>query len=227
MRDYAALESLKAAQKTIINDAFDKGYEQGYADGKKEVAAELNFEKGYEKGYEDGTKAKDGERGSIYYGGYADGYEKGLKDGIDRAWEAARTLISEVIKGSQSNECETKEDYVRNATPEEKSSVDDYIKSISEETGVTFNGKEEQTTTLCRKCIHAHNMHDNILTCDAVPCVIDENGHCDKYEEKQDAPEMNVDTIENRDKIVKAIAGLLAAYGEQLWDVVADMQKNP
>lgn len=45
--------------------------------------------------------------------------------------------------------------------------------------------------------------------------------------QKQDAPEMNVGNIENRDKIVKALAGLLAAYGEQLWDVVADMQKNP
>jgi hypothetical protein len=69
-------------------------------------------------------------------------------------------------------------------------------------------------------------MHDNILTCDAVPCVI-EDGHCDKYEEKQDAPERNVGSNRERDKIVKALAGLLAAYGQQLWDVVADMQKNP
>lgn len=45
--------------------------------------------------------------------------------------------------------------------------------------------------------------------------------------EKKNAPEKNVGIIENRDKIVKAIAGLLAAYGEQLWDVVADMEKNP
>jgi hypothetical protein len=150
--------------------------------------------------------------------------------------------------------------------------------------------EKKQTPTLCRKCIHAHDMHDSILTCDAVPCVIDD-GHCDNYEEKtektcencghhrggdvgckaggcslirenwipkqeqtekkcinydnadasvcyecenhsnyepkQDAPESNVDTIENRDKIMKALAGLLATYGEQLWDVVADMQKNP
>lgn len=45
--------------------------------------------------------------------------------------------------------------------------------------------------------------------------------------QKQDAPETNVGSIENRDKIVKALAGLLAAYGEQFWDVVADMQKKP
>lgn len=90
--------------------------------------------------------------------------------------------------------------YVRDVTPEESKSVNDYIKSISEETGVTFNEKEEQTTTLCRKCIHAHNMHDNILTCDAVPCVI-VDGHCDKYEEKQDATEINVESIAVWDEV--------------------------
>lgn len=163
MKDYSVLVGIKSDQRRIIDKAFDNGYEQGYKDG---------------------TKVNDGERGSIYYGGYADGYEKGLKDGIDRAWEAARTLISEVIK----------EDYVRNATPEESKSVNDYIKSISEETGVTFNEKEEQTTTSCRKCIHAHNMHDNILTCDAVPCVI-KDGHCEKYEEKQET-ELSEEAVE-------------------------------
>lgn len=97
---------------------------------------------------------------------------------------------------------EEKEDYVRVPTPEESKSVNDYIKSISEETGVIFNEKEEQTTTLCRKCIHAHNMHDNILTCDAVPCVI-EDGHCDKYEEKQEQtePEKPSETINNDVKV--------------------------
>lgn len=118
MKDYSVLVSIKSDQKYNIDEAFDKGYDQGY---------------------QDGTKVNDGERGSIYYGGYADGYEKGLKDGIDRAWEAARTLISEVIK----------EDYMRNATPEEKSSVDDYIKSISEETGVTWEKKQDQTEKKC------------------------------------------------------------------------------
>ena len=49
-----------------------------------------------------------------------------------------------------------KNDYARNATTEESKSVNDYIKSISEETGVNFNVKEEQ---ICRKCIHAHNRH--------------------------------------------------------------------
>ena len=95
---------------------------------------------------------------------------------------------------------EEKEDYVRDPTPEESKSVNDYIKSISEETGVTFNEKEEQTTTLCRKCIHAHNMHGNILTCDAVPCVI-VDGHCDKYEEKQEETEKNVESIAVWDEV--------------------------
>lgn len=72
----------------------------------------------YTAGYEDGTKARDGERGSIYYGGYGDGlkdgYEKGLQHGkelkvkeadcayqcgMKRAWEADNIFIDELVDG--------------------------------------------------------------------------------------------------------------------------------
>ena len=256
-------------------------YKRGYADGKKEVAAELNFEKGYDKGYEDGTKAKDGERGSIYYGGYSDGlkdgYEKGLKHGqelrvkeaecaeacgMKRAWEAARKIYdiqnvamikelfgadayytiynftaSEVVEKIEAwekkqkenekvdcnntdckncinhNDCDYEDEWklrrrgIVPAPPKEKQSE----KSCKDckyfyhgyftiacfdckDFSLFEHKKEEQTTTLCRKCIHAHNMHDNILTCDAVPCVI-EDGHCDKYEEKQET-ELSEEAVE-------------------------------
>lgn len=39
---------------------------------------------GYETGYADGTKVNDGERGSVYYGGYGDGYNRGVND----LWES-------------------------------------------------------------------------------------------------------------------------------------------
>ena len=42
----------------------------------------------YQVGYAEGTKAHDGEKGSIYYGGYADGYQ----DGLIEAWRCARKI---------------------------------------------------------------------------------------------------------------------------------------
>lgn len=61
---------------------------------------EISKDGSYEKGYEDGTKVNDGERGSVYYGGYGDGY----KDGLNEAWECARKIVLGVADGGISIE---------------------------------------------------------------------------------------------------------------------------
>lgn len=179
----------------------------------------------YQAGYEDGTKARDGERGSIYYGGYGDGlkdgYEKGLKHGqelraeevkcaeacgMKRAWEAARkicdiqnaAMIKELF-GADANYV------IYNFTPKEV--IEKLEAWEKKQEGQKQPDKVDCKNTDCKNCIN-HN-------------------DCDYEDEKQEETEKNVYTVENRDKIVKAIAGLLAAYGDQIWDVAADMQKNP
>ncbi len=37
MKNYAVLEGMKRHQKTVLDDAFNKGYEQGYKDCKVEL----------------------------------------------------------------------------------------------------------------------------------------------------------------------------------------------
>lgn len=56
------------------------------------------FDAGYEQGYNEGTASHDGERGSIYYGGYGDGY----KDGLNDAWKCAKKIICDVSRGGYS-----------------------------------------------------------------------------------------------------------------------------
>lgn len=94
----------------LPRDRFVEAYEKWIKNAPTEKIDTKSEE--YNAGYEDGTKARDGERGSIYYGGYGDGlkdgYEKGLKHGqelrakeaecaeacgMKRAWQAVRKII--------------------------------------------------------------------------------------------------------------------------------------
>lgn len=229
MKNYEALADLRAKATFHIEKAFDRGYEQGYNDCKVELTEE-EAKAHYNEGYEDGTKAKDGERGSIYYGGYGDGlkdgYEKGLKHGqelraeevkcaeacgMKRAWNVAKKILSrhgegydatdrevfgtddvfslsaseavsklEAWEKKQKQTWEEKEDYMRDATLEESKSVNDYIKSISKETGVTFEEKQEQAEKSCDTCKHgeAYKQGSDITTMD------DECGGCCSWNSK-------------------------------------------
>lgn len=56
------------------------------------------FDAGYKQGYNDGTASHDGERGSIYYGGYGDGH----KDGLNEAWEYVKKIACNVSLGGYS-----------------------------------------------------------------------------------------------------------------------------
>ena len=49
---------------------------------------EIVYNEGYKHGYNAGTASHDGERGSIYYGGYGDGH----KDGLNDAWECVKKI---------------------------------------------------------------------------------------------------------------------------------------
>jgi hypothetical protein len=184
----------------------------------------------YTAGYEDGTKARDGERGSIYYGGYGDGlkdgYEKGLQHGqklrvaeadcayqcgMKRAWEAARkiydiqnvAMVKELF-GADANYV------IHNFTASE------VIKKIE-----AWKKKQEQIEKSCSTCANLSEENEYTDFC------WDECDNKSEWTPKQDALDIHFGSIENRDKIVKAVAGLLAEYGEQFWDVVADMQKKP
>jgi len=172
------------------------------------------FDKGYEQGYKDGTKVRDGERGSVYYGGYSDGYKDGQKDALKAKGEI---IASEIV------ECKKA-----------------YEKGLKH--GQELRAKEAECAEACgmkrawdvaRKIYDIQNvaMVKELFGADANYTIYNftaseviEKIEAWEEKQKQDAPEMNV---ENRAKIVKVIAGLWAAYGEQLWDVVADFQKNP
>lgn len=99
MRNYAVLEGMKRHQKTVLDDAFNKGYEQGYRDGKlnakvekfEELKKELDDEKKaeYKRGYEHGRMSmltiKDFEE--IRRSQYDKGYEDGKKLNMNDAYE--------------------------------------------------------------------------------------------------------------------------------------------
>lgn len=195
MKNYAVLEDMKRHQKKVLDDAFNKGYDQGYHDGKLENIEKLEKsldaekESEYQRGYEQGRRStitiKDFEE--YYRKGFKHGQELRAKEaecaeacGMKRAWDAAKKIVLSAGNGGYS--------------------ADTVMKLF----GMTY--------------------HDVLVSASPLR-VIEKIEAWEKQE--QDAPEMNVGSIENRDKIVKAIAGLWTAYGDQLWDVVADMQKNP
>lgn len=219
-------ENIEMLEKQF-DDEKKAEYKRGYADGKKEVAAELNFEKGYYKGYEDG-KTDIVSKAKAEVSQYREGYDKGLEHGqelraeevkcaeacgLRKGWETARKILQMTL-----------DEVAKVFDPTwdvehiiEKLSAKEVIEKLE-----AWEKKQEQNEKSCENCGH-HRSGD--VGCEAGGCsLIRENWI---PQEKQDAPEMNVESIENRDKIVKALAGLLAAYGEQLWDVVADMEKNP
>lgn len=207
MKNYAVLADLGVNTASYIEKAFDRGYDQGYNDCKVELLedeAKCHYQEGYNDGYRKGV-----ERGKEARVAEADcAYQCGLR----RAWEVARKILSRHGEGYD-------------ATDREVFGTDDVF-SLSASEAVSkleaWEKKQEQNEKSCENCGH-HRSGD--VGCEAGGCsLIRENWI---PQEKQDAPEMNVESIENRDKIVKALAGLLAAYGEQLWDVVADMEKNP
>jgi hypothetical protein len=183
----------------------------------------------YMAGYEDGTKARDGERGSIYYGGYGDGfkdgYEKGSRHGeelraneadcayqcgLKRAWAAARNIYD------IQNAAMVKELFGADANY----AIHNFTASEAIEKIEAWE-KQEQIEKSCSTCANLSEENEYTDFC------WDECDNKSEWTPKQDALDIHFGSIENRDKIVKAVAGLLAAYGEQFWDVVADMQKKP
>lgn len=227
---------------------YNEGYTEGYEKGKDEILDTIaksitsldEIKKSeYDKGYKDACNDKDlitcKKSDEISDKAYKDGYNKGYGAGYKDAYEigkkdgqkAERMLLHEPLK---------------------KDLEEAYQKGLKH--GQELRAKEAECAEACgmkraweaaRKIVLSDEdggiPNDNILkiysTCyysvmKNIP-VQEAIAKLETWEkkQKQDAPEMNVGSIENRDKIVKAIAGLLAAYGEQLWDVVADMQKNP
>lgn len=193
-----------------IHEFAEQMYQAGYEDGKAHVLTvqrqmlNKQFNEGYEQGlsvnYEEATKKS---------------YVKGLED----AWEVARKIVLSDVAGG---------------IP-----IDDILKIYSTSYyGVMKNipvqeavakleewekrQEQEQSKKRCENCNH-YCGYDNKFKCDIKSVLCIEH---DRWTPKQDAPDIRFGSIENRDKIVKALAGLLAAYGEQLWDVVADMEKN-
>lgn len=139
-----------------------------------------------------------------------------------KAWDAAKKIVLSTGNGGYSVDIVRKlfgmtyHDVLVSASPLRViEKIEEFEKEQEQE--------QEQSKKRCENCDH-YCGDDNKFKCDikGVLCI-----ERDRWTPKKDSPETNVESIENRDKIVKALAGLLAAYGEQLWDVVADMQKNP
>lgn len=126
MKNYAVLEGMKRHQKTVLDDAFNKGYGQGYHDGKLDGKAEkieelekqfddekkAEYKRGYEQGRISMLTIKDFEeiRRSQYDKGYEDGkklnmndaYEVGFNQGKKTAEEFnERKAMDEFNKGYQ------------------------------------------------------------------------------------------------------------------------------
>ena len=111
MKNYAVLEGMKRHQKTVLDDAFNKGYDQGYYDGKLDGEAqnlekleksldaekEAEYQRGYEQGRRSTITIKDFEE--YYHKGFKHGQELRAKEaecaeacGMKRTWEAARKI---------------------------------------------------------------------------------------------------------------------------------------
>lgn len=79
MKDYSVLLTCGEANMVILHDAFDKGYQQGYADAKSELGKNaINL------AHEESDRA----------------YQQGLED----AWEAAKKLVLQPNEGGLSFE---------------------------------------------------------------------------------------------------------------------------
>lgn len=230
------IEELEKQFDDEKKDEYDRGFKEGKGDAEDDMYKYYNKhfndvvhssnDDAYQRGYKDGMQNPS----SI---GYQHGYEAGLQHGqelrvkeaecaeacgMKRAWEAARKIV--LIKENGGIPLSDLNEIFGAVNVLKVFSASDAIEKID-----AWEKKQEQTKKNCKNCAHriSEKSNEKFFKCDA-------KGNCVNHEQwtpKQDAPEMNVESIENRDKIVKAIAGLLAAYGDQIWDVAADMQKNP
>ena len=87
MKNYAALEGLIREAKGCLNNAFDKGYKQGYQSNEETIEYEVarrvseEMEKEYKRGHEDGLALNRSEVNAAE------------ACGMQRAWDVARKII--------------------------------------------------------------------------------------------------------------------------------------
>jgi hypothetical protein len=186
MKNYEEIAYLRTESTFHIEKAYDKGYDRGYNDCKTELLedeAKCHYQEGYNDGYRKGV-----ERGKEVSVAEADcAYQCGMK----RAWEAARKIVLSPKEGGL--EATTVREIF--GMPYEsalmKYSAQNAIEMID-----AWEKEQEQTEKNCENCGH-HRSGD--VGCEAGGCsLIRENWI---PQEKQDAPEMNVGSIEVGDAV--------------------------
>lgn len=210
MKDYTVLEELKISAASKIEIAFERGYEQGFNDCHSELTEE---------------EAKD-----HYNEGYNDGYEKGLQHGqelrakevecaeacgMKRAWEAARKIVLTKENGgiplSDLNEIFGAVNVLKEFSASEViEKIDAWEKKQEQE--------QEQSKKCCKDCNH-YCGDDNKFKCDIKGLLCIER---DRWTPKQNASEMNVDSIEVGDEAYqKGFNSALAVKAE-----ILEMERN-
>jgi hypothetical protein len=97
---------------------------------------------GYETGYADGTKVNDGERGSVYYGGYGDGYNRGVND----LWESVcKFMDADIVSDKEIWGCTSWEKFAQ-LSPSE------VIARLKE-----YDEKQNCIERCCKNCKHSEN----------------------------------------------------------------------
>ena len=254
MKNYAVLADLKAKATFHIEKAFDRGYDQGFNDCHSELTEEEakdhykeGYNDGYRKGVEHGKEARVAEADCAYQCGMNRAWEAARKIVLSpKEGGLQATTVKEIfgmpyesalMKYSARNAVEMIEAWEKKQEQEQEQSKkcckdcnhycgDDNkfkcdIKGLLCIERDRWTPKQKQTEKSCSTCANLSEENEYSDFC------WDECDNLSEWTPKQNVPETNVRNIENRNKIVKALAGLLAAYGDQIWDVAADMQKNP
>lgn len=188
MKNYETLADLRAKASFHIEKAFDRGYEQGFNDCHSELTEE---------------EAKD-----HYNEGYNDGYEKGLKHGLkeaecaeacgmNRAWKAARKIVLSDEDGGIPIDNILKIYGMSYYGVMKNIPASEVIEKID-----AWKKKQEQTKKSCDTCEY-NNCEKTVYPCTAC-CSWNS-----KWTPKQDAPKMNVESIEVGDEVTYNIGNVM------------------